>query len=345
MQIRPDNAQAIGGRKQQEDSFGFSSFDKEEIINKIGLAAIMADGMGGLSNGREASQLAVQSFLNYYQNANGEEDIPILLKQAVLHANESVCQFSQSAGIQNLAGSTFIAAAIKDDKLYWISVGDSHIYLFRDYELIQLTEDHVYANVLNEEVALGNITKEEAENHPQRAALTSFLGLAELEEIDQNVLPFPLRPGDRILLCSDGVYGFISEEEIKGVLSQHQFHACERLIEKVLEQKHPFQDNITAILLDCVLEQTATTTEIFHEHPAPARRRTARISDAPTKQLKWLSFMLPLILAICLIAAGIGTYYWGFKQGHFQDLKDKISSIFQKNEQSPQKQPKEGDHK
>lgn len=343
MQIRPDNAQSLGGRKQQEDSFGFSSFDQAEVVQQIGLAAVLADGMGGLSHGREASQLAVQSFLRFYSDASMERNIPLVLKQALLFANESVCQFSEEAGLKNQVGSTLIAAVIKDGDLFWVSAGDSRIYLFRDDELIQLTEDHVYANVLNEEVALGRITKEEAENHPQRAALTSFLGLTELEEIDQNVLPFPLKRGDRVLLCSDGVYGFISEEEMKEVLSHYQEHACEELIQKVIEKHHPYQDNVTAILLDCDHKQVHTKTEVIYENTDRDVGRNTQLTENIPRKMKWLSFLLPIILVIFLIAGGFGAYFWGFKQGHFQDLKTKVWSIFQKEEKNPQKQPEESD--
>ena len=121
---------------------------------------------------------------------------------------------ARQAGLEGQTGSTLAAAVIKDDELYWVSVGDSRIYLYRRGEMTQLTTDHDYARELAREAALGNISPEEAATHPQRQALTSYLGLPFLSEIDRNEDPIILEPGDRILLCSDGLYKTIPDEEI-----------------------------------------------------------------------------------------------------------------------------------
>jgi PPM family protein phosphatase len=350
MLIRPDNAQHIGAREQQEDSFGFSSFDQTEIIHNRGFAAVLADGMGGMTHGREVSGLAVQSFLRYYQDLSIEEDIPNLMRNSLLFANNEVQRFAEKQGLKNQVGSTLIAATVINSNLYWISVGDSRIYLFRQNELIQLTEDHIYAKVLNVEAAMGKITKEDVENHPQKGALTSFLGLEELTEIDQNFIPFPLYVGDRVLLCSDGVYGFIDEDEISKVLSDVQDETCEMLIIKVLEKKHLYQDNITAVLLDFIKGsqterqekiQKPTTKKLenqpFNTHaPAPA---------SPTKEKsKLLPFFIPFLLAIMLIMGGLACYLFIVKDVTLSDVKTKITNLLPQKEKQP-KEPKEGDKK
>lgn len=349
MLIRPDNAQHIGAREQQEDSFGFSSFDQTEIIHNRGFAAVLADGMGGMTHGREVSQLAVQTFLSYFQDLSKEEDIPNLLRNSLIYANEGVQRFAENQGLQNQVGSTLIAATVKNGNLFWISVGDSRIYLFRQNELIQLTEDHIYAKVLNEEAAMGKITKEEAENHPQKGALTSFLGLEDLNEIDQNFIPFPLHVGDRVLLCSDGVYGFISEDEILKVLSEVQDEACETLIMKVLEKKHLFQDNITAVLLDF---KKGSQTERQEKIPEPTTKKletqpffSPAQASPKRKKNRFFPFLLSFILAIILIVGGIGSYLFIVKDVNFSDMKSKITNLLPLKEKQPEQQPKEGDKK
>lgn len=360
MLIRPDNAQHIGAREQQEDAFGFSSFKQTEIIHKRGFAAVLADGMGGMTQGREVSQLAVQSFLSYFHDPTNEEEIPVLLQNALFHVNECVHGYAKENGVQNLVGSTLIAAIVKNQHLYWISVGDSRIYLFRQNELIQLTEDHVYGKVLNEQAALGKITKEEAENDPQRAALTSFIGLEELKEIDQNVIPFPLQVGDRILLCSDGVYGFISEPEISHILQEVQEDVCQVIVNKVLEKRHLYQDNITAILIDCKKEErtvrlnhnaekSAEQTVILSEEilkPTESFVSAANTTVDKKRTKAHKNRRLPLLFSLILVfflIMGLAGYLFVVKDANFNEIKNSVLSVFHLNEKSDTTLPKEGD--
>lgn len=249
MKVIPDNAQAIGKRQRQEDSFAFSNFNDPDTFLLKGYLAIVADGMGGMSNGKEASQLAVLAFLECYQNSDDTFDTPELLQNCVQYANEKVRNTAIEKNLEDKMGSTLIAASIKKDALYWVSVGDSRIYLYRNPELIQLTEDHQYAKFLYREVLDGNMTKAEADSHPQKNALTSFLGLPFLSEIDMNVKPLTLERGDTILLCSDGLHGFVTDEEIAKILQENRAQAAQALMDHVLEKKHPQQDNVTIATL------------------------------------------------------------------------------------------------
>lgn len=218
MRIIPGNAQDIGRRKEQQDDFGFSDIENSNMVLHAGVLALLTDGMGGLSLGREAGQLAKITMLREYEKKSNEETIPQALERSLVAANEAVLQLAQGEGLEGEIGTTLVAAVIKDYDLYWISVGDSHLYLFRDGRLHQLNADHNYAQRLAHMVAAGTINKDEAENHVDRKALTSYLGLAHLTEVDQNLKPFPLENGDRVLLCSDGLYGTLTEDEIASSL-------------------------------------------------------------------------------------------------------------------------------
>jgi len=333
MHIIPDNAQHIGGREQQEDSFGFSAFDQEDLIRKRGYLAIVADGMGGMTAGREASGIAVQAFLKYYQDLSVEGSIPHLLRASVLHANERVCHYAESVGLEGRVGTTLIAAVIKEHHLYWLSVGDSRIYLFRNQELIQLTEDHVYANELYEEVARGKLSKEDVEEDPQKDALTSFVGLQELVHVDVNIKPFPLEAGDRILLCSDGVYGFLTEQEMIDSLKESRQGVCQAIIQKVMEKGHPYQDNATVALLD--LQETEAV-----KAPTQMLDATQRTPPVSQRKKKFLHLLLSLIMLVMIGGGGYFGYVSWVKTDEYKEwLPDKWDFINQ-----DEKEKKEGEN-
>ena len=213
--------------------------------------AVIADGMGGLARGREASLIAKQTMLQEYDRKSVKKTVPQALIRALSVANAAVVEMARQAGLEGQTGSTLTAAVIKDDELHWVSVGDSRIYLYRRGQIIQLTTDHDYARQLAQEVALGNLSAAEAATHPQRQALTSYLGLPFLSEIDRNEDPVILEEGDRILLCSDGLYKTIPDAEIVKFLDREPQPAAEALIEATLARGKTNQDNVTVAILAC----------------------------------------------------------------------------------------------
>ena len=251
MRIIPGNAQNIGTRKEQQDDFGFSDIDNAKFISHGGVIAVLTDGMGGLEMGREASRTAVRAMRNAYEAKSPEESIPRALDRALHLANKAVFEMAQKAGLEEDVGTTLVAAVVHQDALHWISVGDSRIYLFRKGQLTRLTTDHVYARELDKEIVSGNISRQEAESNPDRDALTSYLGSPEIKEIDRNVNEFLLEPGDRILLCSDGLYRALSEQEMAQILGGHPQDDAESLVRNALSKKLPHQDNLTIAILAC----------------------------------------------------------------------------------------------
>jgi protein phosphatase len=204
--------------------------------------------MGGLANGRAASTIAVRTALKEYMAKVPAESVPDALARSVAQANTAVNEMAKRASMDGDVGTTLSAAVVHDGNLYWFSAGDSRIYLYRDGELSQVTIDHNYGLELDEKVAQGELSREEAANNPERGHLISFLGLSELPLFDNNRKPFPLKPNDRILLCSDGLYGTLSEVEIAEEMACSPHTAAERLVEKALGKKKQFQDNITVLI-------------------------------------------------------------------------------------------------
>ena len=242
------NIQNIGMREEQQDSFGISNINDKKLFNEKGVFAIVADGMGGLENGKESSSIVVESMMNYFTEKLFISSIPIELRNMIINSNNELLDYLSRGG--NIkSGSTSIAVIIKGSQLFWISVGDSRIYLYRRGKVFTLNRDHVYGTELNEKAFRGQISFEEALNHPDRKALTSYMGIQKMTEIDQNIKPFKLNQGDKIILCSDGIYGSLDEKEIEEAMKLDTQNAAIELQNSILKKNIKYQDNLTAVVI------------------------------------------------------------------------------------------------
>jgi PPM family protein phosphatase len=247
MKIVAGNAQHIGARQEQQDSFRFSDPRNEEFMSHGGFLGVVADGMGGLSHGSEASHAAVRAFLLTYESKAPSESIPDALARSLIAANQTVVALADRVGSANGTGTTLAAAVLHGDSLYWISAGDSRVYLCHGNSLTRITTDHVYARQLNEKVARGVISRAEAQQNSERAALTSFLG--DLKEVDRSLRPRALRKGDGVILCSDGLYRALSEAEIIEAFQGDPQSACDTLVRQAVAKQRNQQDNLTIIAM------------------------------------------------------------------------------------------------
>ncbi|KAA6182482.1 SpoIIE family protein phosphatase [Thiohalocapsa marina] len=278
MNLSPGNAQWIGQRSEQQDAFGFVGFEQAYFRSHAGVLAVVADGMGGLYNGHEASRRALQVMLDAYRDKRPDESIPDALVRCLAGANSAVHALAQDSDGEGNVGTTLVAAAVRDGQLFWVSAGDSRLYLYRqaDGSLTQCTQDHSYGNELMPRVSSGEMTREEVERHPDRDALTSFLGLSEVPKVDRNLRPVQIDQGDRLLLCSDGVYGVLSEDELKGALRLGAQAAADALVALIQQKRLPRQDNATVAIL-AVQGDSASPKSVEPEtrrlHPGKPRRR------------------------------------------------------------------------
>lgn len=240
---------AVGKRSMQQDSFGISDTDNLNKLQKKGIMAVVADGMGGLTDGERMSQMVVVKMLQGFDQSPDDAIPSSTLLGLVGDANNAV---NEELGQDRLGkcGSTVVAVILKDRQLSWISVGDSHIYVYRKGQLIQLNTDHNYGTQLDEMAERGEISYEEAGTDPQRAALTSFIGIGELELIGQNEKPIAMERGDRILLMSDGVYGTVDEQAISEIMALPFKKALSALDRAVLGRDKSNQDNYTCVMLE-----------------------------------------------------------------------------------------------
>jgi|AGTN01.3.fsa_nt_gi Serine/threonine protein phosphatase len=250
-QIRVGNIHNIGARESQQDAFGLSDVSNERLRREKGVFAVVADGMGGLSNGAEASAFVTSYMLNAFSKSPLGSDISQALLNMAAKVNEEVVRYlSQSGNAQS--GSTVVAVIIKDGALSFVSVGDSRIYLQRGGAPFQVNRDHNYASELDEKAARGEITYEEANEDPQRDALTSYIGMNRLEKVDRNLKPIQLIEGDRVIIMTDGVYRTVTDEEIRDAVKLSAEKAALKLEDLIASKHKTNQDNFTAVILECL---------------------------------------------------------------------------------------------
>jgi protein phosphatase len=291
MRVIPSNAQYIGKRTSQQDSFGFSNIDDVDYTVANGVVAVLCDGMGGMDSGDRASRMAVQTMLAEFTARESGETAWDALNQALIVANQAVCALA--ADLSQELGTTLLAALIYEDKLYWVAAGDSRIYLYREGVVQQLTEDHTYGMELDKEVLKGGITAQDARTDPQRHALVSYLGMGELKYINRSEIPVSLQVGDQILLCSDGLFNVLSDEEIGIILADKQGHnLAELLVAAALHKDNPNQDNVTVALLAC-----------RGDISAPGPQGVHRLDDGK-KSAEWSKKMAILLVFGLLFIAG-----------------------------------------
>ncbi len=251
MKFTPGNAQHIGGRESQQDAFGFSDPEDAALMGHGGMVAVVADGMGGMAHGQAASRAATRTFLDAYARKTPGESIPEALERSLRVANESVLELARENGVVGEMGTTLVAVALHGDRFFFISAGDSAAYHLRSGRLFSLAVAHTHGANLDHRAYSEQISAAEAAQDPERHALTSFLGLEELDEMDRNFRPLALTSGDRILICTDGVSKPLEQRQIETCLKDEPQAAAERLIRSAINPNRSNQDNATAIVIAC----------------------------------------------------------------------------------------------
>ncbi|MBF0516033.1 MAG: trypsin-like peptidase domain-containing protein [Nitrospirae bacterium] len=293
MNITPGNAQHQGTRKDQQDTLAFSDFSDSGFVRHGGVMAALADGMGGMALGRQTSRAAIEGMLERYMSKRPDETIIDALYLALVSANDCAVLVSESVSISNGAGTTMAACVVHNAFLYWISTGDSRIYLLRHGILTQINTDHTYENELMRGFEAGELTKEAIYKDPDRFALTSYLGLPKLKTIDRNLRPYPLSDGDSVILCSDGLYNAISDSEMKESITQDPQASAETLVHMAISKQRPNQDNTSAAVLSCRMGNAASFLSRFRKKIAALIIALVMISGAaasadnlPIKRMK-----------------------------------------------------------
>lgn len=241
--IKAAQVHELGARDSQQDAFGIAGLDTPET----GVLAAVADGMGGLVNSGQVSQAIISAMLDAYApagNAAPDRQLQMLLQQALRRVE------ALTRGSTAQSGSTLVACLIRNGSLSWLSVGDSRIYLWRGGGLIQLNQDHDFHHDLALLALQDEMSWEEADRDPRRESLTSYIGGGFPRKVDYNPEPVALRPGDRVLLASDGIYRALSQDELAEHLSGTAAQAAQAILAAIQQKRLPQQDNFTALVLE-----------------------------------------------------------------------------------------------
>jgi PPM family protein phosphatase len=240
-------------RTNNEDSARFIRSSSPNVRRQKGFLAIVADGMGGHAAGEVASKMAVETVAqSYYARDESVEDSLVF---ALSKANKDIWQKANSDTHKKGMGTTCTAVVIRDKNIYIAHVGDSRAYLYQNGRLIQLSTDHTYVqNLVNQ----GVITAEEADKHPDRNILTRAMGTNQKVEIDILTTPQHFEDGNRLMLCSDGLYDYLSNDEIASFMVVSRLNeAAQQMID--LAKKRGGHDNITVLLAERVSPDTFKT--------------------------------------------------------------------------------------
>ena len=236
-----------GGRENNEDRMGYCYTREAALL-------VLADGMGGHPQGEVAAQLALQTVSALFQRQAKPalQDPQKFLSAALLAAHHQILRHASANGMTDTPRTTLVAAVLQQGCVTWVHCGDSRLYWMRGGALLQRTRDHTYLELGQLPEGLKNIN---------RNLLFTCLG-SPTKPIYDSTGPVHLEQGDRILLCSDGLWGTLSDEDIATQLSQQTVsNAVPDLVEAALRKAGESSDNVTVVALEWETPDTFDSTQ------------------------------------------------------------------------------------
>ncbi|MDD6785967.1 MAG: Stp1/IreP family PP2C-type Ser/Thr phosphatase [Eggerthellales bacterium] len=257
----------------------------------------VADGMGGHEAGEVASEIAVNILA---QQAPSTLDADAL-SNAVVTANYAILRAVEDGRGADGMGTTLTAAMVQGERLLIAQVGDSRAYLLHQSHLQQITRDHSLMSIL---IETGQITPEEAEVHPQRSVITRALG-GGVETVP-DIYELNVAAGDRLLLCSDGLSGMVSEEDLTEILTR--FRDPQKCANQLIKRANMNggRDNITAVVVDI-------------EGDIPERIRRAHKSSRLTAGI------VAFLLVAALAATAFGIHHWVTNSAYLAEYNGNVA--------------------
>jgi PPM family protein phosphatase len=241
-----------GGRERNEDRMGYAYTRESGLF-------VLADGMGGHPEGAVAAQLALQTFSACFQQATSPivKDVPEFLTHALMAAHHQIIRYAAEKGMLDTPRTTLVAALIKRNVIHWVHCGDSRLYVVRDGQLLTRTRDHSY---MEQQTYLGRETQ-----HINRNILFTCLGSPVKPVFDLSE-PMQLKQGDRVLLCSDGLWATVNDDEIASELSKHPLEqAVPELVEMALKRGGSRCDNVTVLAIEWEMSEVFQTTRVSYD--------------------------------------------------------------------------------
>ncbi len=279
-------------REQNQDAILLPSPAGEDAP----LLFLLADGMGGASGGQVASSLAIQSAAKYFAGQGRRLQTREALEQAVQAASAAVHQRARDQPELKGMGTTLVALALEGWRALVANVGDSRCYLWREASLRQVTQDH---SLVQQLVREGSLSPQEARGHKMRNVVTRVVGVQAQARAD--FFPLELRPGDVLLLCSDGLHGPLADDDLARILREPalDLEAKAHALAAAANQRGG-PDNISVILIG--VEGAEATRASWPANSATtfqAREKPAALGPRPGGKLAWVIGLAVLLLGVC----------------------------------------------
>lgn len=240
-------ASAVGDREYQQDAMWYMG-RKQDFL------AAVCDGMGGMEGGEIASARAIEEMERcFVRELVPVQEVPAFLCRTAQKMNQAVCGLADSEGKALECGTTVASVYICGNRAYWLSLGDSKLYLIKKDHMICPFKPHNYQTVLDGYLEKGSISMEEYEREAERGeALTGFLGMGRLQSCEIAEQPELLEPGDQILICSDGLYKALTEDQIRNIVEicRDDFDQTAQVLIQAAQQYGAAPlDNITVVCI------------------------------------------------------------------------------------------------
>jgi protein phosphatase len=300
----------VGLVRSENQDFAILSTPSEDSAGK-GRLMIVADGMGGHRGGATASRLAATTIKDTYLQSPVTDPVAAL-RDALTEANRKIFSEAQSNPDVRGMGTTTSALVIRDGLAYIAHVGDSRIYLIRNGEIRQLTDDHsLVASMVRE----GLLTSKEAESHPRRNVLQRSMGVSEQVEIDV-LKPLDLQPGDTFVLCSDGLHGLVREPEMLEVGQLPIQAAVDEFVKRALDRGAP--DNVTVVVARVEGDHHAAAPTVDLPRPTDESEvdtaKMAAIAEPAlaTPPRSGAGKLLGIVAVLAIVAGGVA-YLLGYR--------------------------------
>ncbi|MEM1387528.1 MAG: protein phosphatase 2C domain-containing protein [Pseudomonadota bacterium] len=279
-------AVALGQREAQEDAI-VADFP---IGGGLGLV-VLADGMGGHNAGDIASKIVVTEVFSELKLRGVElmrdpSSVSETLRKAAFAANSCLASHTEMHPRTTGMGATLVGLVQLQDALFWISIGDSLLYLLRDGKLTKLNQDHSLAPQIDYMVRQGLLTEEAGRNHPDRNCLTSALRGEDIPFIDCPDAPIQLQPNDIVLSGSDGLH-FLDPDEIAEIVMDQAGPSADiaaALLRQIDVLGHPDQDNVCLSIVQVGAAASAAAMPLAHNGAAQGRAAQASAVQASTVQ-------------------------------------------------------------
>lgn len=226
-------------RENNQDAYAFGCFDNGDCW------AIVCDGMGGVSGGQVASAICVEkvseALKRGYRNKMSVSSAKNLLTTAINAANSAVFKQSQENLEFKGMGTTVVAVLVLGNLCVIAHVGDSRAYILND-QIKQITKDHSFVQLL---IDTGKITEEEAKVHPDRNIITRAVGIEHVVDVEIDIVDF--NNNDKLLICTDGLNGYVSDADILNVVNEYGDSSTEKLVETA--NNAGGRDNVTVVIV------------------------------------------------------------------------------------------------